>query len=40
MQTWEEFRKLLPEAREEMMSVWTGMVTVTMEKMNLYEMYN
>lgn len=39
MKTWDQFRKLLPEARKEIMAVWSGMETVEMEKVNLYEVY-
>lgn len=37
MRIWDPFRKLWPEARQQVMVVWTGMETVEMEKENLYK---
>lgn len=39
MDTWDQFRKLLPEARREKMAGWTAMETVEMERRHLYKVY-
>ena len=40
METWDQFTKLLPEARQEMTAALNGMETVEMEKVNLYEVFS
>lgn len=37
--TWDQFRKRLSEARQEMLAVWTGMEVVEMERVNLHKVY-
>lgn len=39
VETWDQCRQLLPDARQEMIAVRNGMETVEMEKVNLYKVY-